>query len=144
MTIIFTYFQVQAQNPKIRSTSMIAPRNAIPEVMNTSSANVPTTTAAAGPKRHNLKGRHSNSVDNLTPVKPRANLHGSKHGQHQQQGSSRRARDLEQHLRDKYGLPSENKNLLRRASSHSSLTPQYPSQGKLLLRIKYTLFCFSI
>ena len=66
---------------------MIAPRNAIPEVMNTSSANVPITTAG-GPKRHNLKGRHSNSVDNLTPVKPRANQlqQSSKHGGQQGQG----------------------------------------------------------
>ena len=113
------------ENPKIRSTSMIAPRNAIPEVMNTSGVSN-AAIAAGGPKRHNLKGRHSNSVDNLTPVKPRTNA-TSKY----QQGSSRRARNLEQHLRDKYGLPSENKNLLRRASSHSSLTPQYPSQGRL-------------
>ena len=117
---------------------MIAPRNAIPEVMNTSGGASNAAIAPGGPKRHNLKGRHSNSVDNLTPVKPRINTN-SKY----QQGS-RRARDLEQHLRDKYGLPSENKNLLRRASSHSSLTPQYPSQGKLLLKTNDTFFCLSI
>ena len=125
-----------SENPKVRSTSMIAPRNAIPEVMNTSGSNAAaaavTAAAAAnasgGPKRHNLKGgRQSNSVDNLTPVKPRVNHSSS--SKYQQQPGSRRARDLEQHLRDKYGLPSENsQNLLRRASSHSSLTPgsQYP------------------
>ena len=124
-----------SENPKVRSTSMIAPRNAIPEVMNTSGSNAAAAVTAAaaanasgGPKRHNLKGgRQSNSVDNLTPVKPRVNHPSS--SKYQQQPGSRRARDLEQHLRDKYGLPSENsQNLLRRASSHSSLTPgaQYP------------------
>ena len=126
-----------SENPKVRSTSMIAPRNAIPEVMNTSGSNAAAAAAvtaasaanaSGGPKRHNLKGgRQSNSVDNLTPVKPRVNHPSS--SKYQQQPGSRRARDLEQHLRDKYGLPSESsQNLLRRASSHSSLTPgaQYP------------------
>ena len=67
---------------KVRSTSMIAPRNAIPEVMNTSVSNAAAVSASGGPKRHNLKGRHSNSVDNLTPVKARGNP-SSKYQPHQ-------------------------------------------------------------
>lgn len=89
---------------------MISPRNSGEVITN----NVP--------KRHNLNTRH-NSVDNLTPVKNRVN-------NPRYPGGGRRARDLEQHLRDKYGLGggvvnNDNKNL-RRTNSHSSLVQYAP------------------
>ena len=95
----------------MRSSSMVvASRNPINDGKN---ASPPT-------RRNNNNNNFSrhNSIENLTPVKP---------GQHKYQGA-RRARDLEQHLKDKYGLPDNAQHQLRRANSHSSLTQFSPMQ----------------
>ena len=72
------------------------------------------------PRRNNLNARH-NSFDNLTPVKPNSSRTPNARFQ-----SNRRARELEQHLKDKYGLPDNDRNL-RRANSHNSLSQFSPS-----------------
>ena len=72
-----------------------------------------------------MTSRH-NSVDNLTPVKARANS-----GTRYQQGA-KRARELEQHLRDKYGLPDNTTKHLRRTNSHSSLAQFSPATDAVM------------
>ena len=86
--------------------------------------------------RHNLHTRHS-SVDNLTPVKVTARQSNrfppgpAGLGGPTSNGGRQRARDLEQHLRDKYGLQNIENNNLRRTNSHSSLYQQ-PENLRLL------------
>ena len=105
---------------KSRSSSVVVgnARNAIPEVINH---------GQAPPKRHNMTARH-HSVDALAPAQRGQAKQVSRY-----QGS-RRARELEQHLRDKYGLPEVNH--LRRTNSHSSLT-QFSAES--MIRTNMTL-----
>ena len=116
----------EKKSPRSSSMTVVGARNAIPEVIN-------HAVHPGGAKRHNMTSRH-HSVDTLTVAPgPRSssgnNVAGSKQVSRYQ--GTRRARELEQHLRDKYGLPEEvvnNKNkkatssMLRRTNSHSSLT----------------------
>ena len=82
-----------------------------------------------GPRpRHNLNARHS-SVDNLTPVKSKPNVNSRYQG-----NGTRRARELEQHLRDKYGLPNDSTKNLRRANSHTSLVQYSPEAPPPMFR----------
>ena len=115
----------EKKSARSSSVTVVGARNAIPEVIN----HVHPATSG-GAKRHNMTSRH-HSVDTLAIAPgPRSSsghnaaaTNGGKQVSRYQ--GSRRARELEQHLRDKYGLPevSHNKaSMLRRTNSHSSLT----------------------
>ena len=141
-----------ANNSRSSSMTVVGARNAIPEVINHAGV-------GGGAKRHNMTSRH-HSVDTLAVAPgPRSsassnNVAGTSSASGSKQVSryqgTRRARELEQHLRDKYGLPEEghsNKkstSLLRRTNSHSSLTQfstesimrQHHSNGLTLTRRK--------